>query len=384
MSMTLFVVVDGHHGREAIKVSPMTRLEIAVEDLLDRIGKNKSKLQQGSGRNYALTLKRKPIDPSLPVRFSGLQNRDTLELQFSSSISSPSTSASPAALRNSSSAVARTQMKPTTTATTTTTTTLSSSSSSKAQGSGSGGGLAASSELELDRQLIVFHESVFSSASNAAAGVENLPDEFYNFTAEDFAKLEQMKQLSAKQKEAKTLQTRAMRERERQRKASQMPPVRMRIMLPDGWCLQCVFKATENVEDIYTFVRSLVTVDLASFELFTTPPRVVLSKTKRETIYDANLVPSAKIYLASKRGGGEGGSILKPAILDKYSVHSIEEVATHGKEKQAGSGPQHHVHASGSAQQASTAAATSSQPQQQQQKKKQSKGGMPKWLKLGK
>ena len=83
MSMTLFVVVDGRR-REPIKVTPMMKLSEAVDGMLAKIGK------KSEAGGYALTLKRKQVDAALPVRFSGLQNRDTLDLTWTSTPSGSS------------------------------------------------------------------------------------------------------------------------------------------------------------------------------------------------------------------------------------------------------------------------------------------------------
>ena len=71
--MTLFVNVNlgasgGGTRREPIKVTPMMKLSDAVDGMLAKIGRQ-------APQGYEITLKRKPVDATLPVRFSGLQNR---------------------------------------------------------------------------------------------------------------------------------------------------------------------------------------------------------------------------------------------------------------------------------------------------------------------
>ena len=181
--------------------------------------------------------------------------------------------------------------------------------------------------------------------------------------------------------DARTLQTRAMKEKERRQKALEMPPVRLRVVLPDRWCLQCIFTATEPVCAVYTLVAGLLAHRPDAFELFTTPPKCVLRRDSRDTLYDSGLVPSAKLHL-SLRGGkqAEAGQILKPGVLDKYSVHSADQVAGHGKVQASAAGREKEASQSG----AMAKEASNSGAQAAAQASTGNSKGLPKWLKLGK
>ncbi len=369
MSMTLFVLVDGHQ-REPVKVSPMTRLDGAIEEMLRKIGK-----PTGAG-SYELRLKKKAVDPSLPVRFSGLQNRDTLELRFLGSAGAGPASAPPAGRQakqpSAAAAPAARAAPPARPA---------ASRPAQAQAQSSS---ASSSHGSQERGLIVFHEDLVASSASASGQANELPDDFYEFTAQDFSKLQQCKQQQTSSEEGRTLQTRAMREREQLEKARAMPPVRVRVVLPSRWCLQFLFKATDRVADIHTYVLGLVECDPKSLELFTAPPRSVLPRSSGDasTLYSTGLVPSARIYLSSGRAGGE--PTVRPEILQRHSVHSAEAVAAHGgrtgaqeaaanakgKAKVGAPQPQTTLAAGGQG-------ASGSQEKSNDSKKK----GMPKWFK---
>jgi hypothetical protein len=417
--MTIFFVVNGRQ-REPVQVSPMSMTKLG--DIVDQkvLVKINSRGKQNTGAggeapissfssspSYKLFLKKKELDCSLPIRFAGLKDRDTLDLLL---------------------------RQPTTTTTTTTTTTGTSGSDGgaiqKQQRTGgaatappiaSGG--SASKEAapppkpkpvtspppptaignEFDRNLIVFHKDVVkaTASGNTTAGSDgpgDLPEDFYEFTAQDFAKIQSVRAQQNKGEQAKTLQTRAMREKARLEKARSMAPVRLRIVLQDGWCLQCVFRATERVGDIYRFVSGLVLVDLSSFELFTTPPKSVLSKTSKETLYDANLVPSAKIYFTLKgtststiNGNHQHQhhhhqQILSSDVVQRYSVHTPEQVAAHGKQLNGKGGTSYSQSESVLNKKKGVEGTSSSSQgagggQQNQNKKKPS--GLPKWFSKG-
>lgn len=357
MSMTLFVNVNlgasgGGTRREPIKVTPMMKLSDAVDGMLAKIGRQ-------APQGYEITLKRKPVDATLPVRFSGLQNRDTLDLELKSEAASTSQRAAP-----------QRKEKPTTTAATATRRPPPQQEQAMTRPAPPG---PSPSDLPADRDLIVFHEDLLASGQSLGSRSEDLGDDFYDFTAQDFARIQQKRQELARQEESRTLQTRAMRERERRQRAEEMPPVRVRVVLPDRWCLQCIFKATETVSGVYSYVASLV--DCPSFVLFTTPPKCVLDRTSRDTLYDAGLVPAVKLHFGFK-GTPSGGQIWKQGVVDKFSVHSADQVEGHGRRAKVG--------VSVATAKDQEAVPVKTQAASAEDKGKAKKAGVPKWLKLGK
>ena len=332
--MTLFILVDGTR-REVIKVTPMMKLNEAVDAMLAKIGRG----AEGNGGDYALTLKRKPVDAKLPVRFSGLQNRDTLDLRFTSVGSSSSQAKrpvpaahGPAPHKQANSSPARLQGQ---------NRVERERASSHSVSTSACGGVLEAKALSTDRGLIVFREDLIASSSSGERA-ESIPDDFYDFTAQDFAKLQQSKQALARQEEKRTLQTRAMRERERRQRAREMPPTRLRIVLPDRRCLQASFQATDKVSEVYAFVGNLLLFpDSDAFELFTTPPKSILSRKADLNLYDADLVPSARLYLAPGKvfpltAGAAGGEQvkLKPWVEENFWVSGPPPV----RAKEGGSG----------------------------------------------
>lgn len=88
----------------------------------------------------------------------------------------------------------------------------------------------------------------------AAAGDDVPDDAFYDFTVEDFARLEQSKKQSKKDKQT-ALTTKKQREEEDRRKMAGMPPVIIRLVLPDGVLVETTFRAADPVSHLFAFVK---------------------------------------------------------------------------------------------------------------------------------
>jgi len=351
MSMTVFVVVEGK-GREAIKVTPMRQLGAVVEEVLGKTKRNITK------EEFTLTKMKKVLDMADTVRLAGVVDRDTIHLDRIDGGSSSSARQRPApkAKRRANDSADRV---------------------AQARPGGSRGDTHPTSEA-VDRSPIIFKIDSIATSSSSDAG--ELPDEFYDFTASDY---------EAVMKSAKTgkspgfLMTQALRDREEEAKASKLPPVRIRVVFPDRTVLQALFSATEDVSSLYTYVAGCIASDLA-FHLFTAPPKRVIDKNSKRSLYGAGLVPSAKIYFGLA-GGNAGtarasspGSFLRKEWIEQHMVESADVVRSHGRDQEkADEGVCNIV-------KNQTESSPSRGAEQSRQTQPEQKSGLPKWMKLRK
>ncbi|XP_008934171.1 PREDICTED: UBX domain-containing protein 6, partial [Merops nubicus] len=173
---------------------------------------------------------------------------------------------------------------------------------------------------QLDRQLCVFQPS-------PAASRFELPDDFYNLTAEEIRR-EQRLRTEAVEK-ASMLRTRAMREKEEQRELRKYNYTLLRVRFPDGYILQGTFYARESVSALYSFVREALRDDWLPFELVG-PGGLKLTE-ENLAFNECGLVPSALLTLAwdaavmadvEAAGEEPPASPLKPELLSRVQTLS--------------------------------------------------------------
>lgn len=188
---------------------------------------------------------------------------------------------------------------------------------SGAPGSGVPPALAA---LGITQPISVFtqHAVEAAAATRSAGGAADAdpPDEFFEFTADDFAEVAKAAQKRAAAQSQ--LLTRALREQQARARANALGPVPVRLHFPDGSIVQAEFAATQPVDAVASLARSLVAPPLSSaLYLYTTPPRqVIKGKQLAATLYDTGLVPAAHIHVgadaakvtAGPAGGGEAAN----------------------------------------------------------------------------
>ena len=101
----------------------------------------------------------------------------------------------------------------------------------------------------------------------------------------------------------RTFKTRKTRDQELQLKLERMNPVLLRIELPtkDMLCIQIEMRATDTVGLLYERIASYLVDDIAdAFLLYIAPPKKELN-TMRQTLYEAGLIPAARIKFAFTR-----------------------------------------------------------------------------------
>ncbi|KAL2089648.1 hypothetical protein ACEWY4_014336 [Coilia grayii] len=173
---------------------------------------------------------------------------------------------------------------------------------------------------QLDRQPQAFRPSPYATHFD-------LPPEFYNLTAEELKREQQLKSEIVERNSM--LRTKAMREREEQRERKKYNYTLLRVRLPDGILLQGTFLAREKVAALYQFVRGSLEDGWQPFELMA-PAGKKLIEDEDVALNECNLVPSAVVtfswdeaVLADIAAAGKAKtSVLNQNLLENIKVLS--------------------------------------------------------------
>ncbi|KAH7679776.1 UBX domain-containing protein 6 [Dioscorea alata] len=150
------------------------------------------------------------------------------------------------------------------------------------------------SSVEIDRQVRVF----FSVSESAAAKIE-LPDSFYNLSADEIKREASLRK--KKLEDSQLLIPKSYREKQALAARKKYMKTLIRIHFPDNVVLQAVFLPRETTAELYKFVSSALKEPGIEFELLhpTVPKRVVPRLAgqgeKLPTLEDVDLVPKALI-----------------------------------------------------------------------------------------
>ncbi|XP_068487370.1 plant UBX domain-containing protein 1 isoform X3 [Phaseolus vulgaris] len=179
---------------------------------------------------------------------------------------------------------------------------------------------AATKQIKLDalkervgREICVF-ETFVSSSSNAALSNE-LTDDFYEFTAEDYHRI-----LAAK-KEDKFLKTRKIREAEEAARRSEMTKAIIRVRFPDNHTLETTFHPSETVQSLIDVLTKVIALPEQPFYIYTTPPKKIM-KDMSQNFYDAGFCPGAIVYFSYHVPKGSTGPYLEEDILSLKELHA--------------------------------------------------------------
>ncbi|MCI4383541.1 hypothetical protein PGIGA_G00027560 [Pangasianodon gigas] len=173
---------------------------------------------------------------------------------------------------------------------------------------------------KLDRQTQAFRPSQHATRFE-------LPPDFYNLTAEELKREQQLK--SDLVERNAMLRTKAMREKEEQREKRKYNYALLRIRLPDGNILQGTFLAWDKVAVVYQFVRDSLENGWQPFELMA-PGSQKLKEDEEVALNECNLVPAALLTFSwdaavqadIAAAGGQSSSVLKPELLKNLQTLS--------------------------------------------------------------
>ncbi|KAF7702995.1 UBX domain-containing protein 6 isoform X1 [Silurus meridionalis] len=172
---------------------------------------------------------------------------------------------------------------------------------------------------KLDHQVQAFRPSQHAARFD-------LPPDFYNLTAEELKREQQMK--SEVVERNAMLRTKAMREKDEQRERRKYNYALLRVRLPDGNILQGTFFAWDKVAVLYQFVRDSLENGWQPFELI--GPGSQKLKDEDVAINECNLVPTALLTFSwdaavqadIAAAGGQSNPVLKPELLKNLKILS--------------------------------------------------------------
>ncbi|KAL9278008.1 hypothetical protein ACSQ67_024779 [Phaseolus vulgaris] len=180
------------------------------------------------------------------------------------------------------------------------------------------------------REICVF-ETFVSSSSNAALSNEELTDDFYEFTAEDYhrilaAKKEGIYQFSElniylNKITDKFLKTRKIREAEEAARRSEMTKAIIRVRFPDNHTLETTFHPSETVQSLIDVLTKVIALPEQPFYIYTTPPKKIM-KDMSQNFYDAGFCPGAIVYFSYHVPKGSTGPYLEEDILSLKELHA--------------------------------------------------------------
>ncbi|XP_043704495.1 plant UBX domain-containing protein 1-like [Telopea speciosissima] len=145
---------------------------------------------------------------------------------------------------------------------------------------------------ELGREIRVFETSPTSlDGSVTMTSSEDEPDDFYEFTAEDYFRL------LATKKEDKFLKTRKIREAEETARRSRITKAIIRVRFPDNCTLEVKFHSSEALQSLIDLLLKVVARPDLPFYIYTTPPKKRIVDLSQD-FYSAGLIPGAIVYFS--------------------------------------------------------------------------------------
>eukprot|EP00192_Tetraselmis_astigmatica_P011428 CAMPEP_0117649282 /NCGR_PEP_ID=MMETSP0804-20121206/883_1 /TAXON_ID=1074897 /ORGANISM="Tetraselmis astigmatica, Strain CCMP880" /LENGTH=374 /DNA_ID=CAMNT_0005454997 /DNA_START=248 /DNA_END=1372 /DNA_ORIENTATION=- len=315
---TLSIMCNG--ARYAVKVMPMMPLSAVVEDACRQAG------IQCQLSSCTLKLGKQQVDLSIPFRFANIPSGAKLELHVAgmalgfrdAAQPTPAPAADASRDQNQPGPLSPTAGQPHSTASLPTCEMSSQANSSKAPAVASSqweaapmsAGASSLTDIEssVGRPFYLFSQDELADVSESRNGEES--EEFYEMSPGDYFVL--MAGAKAKASKDGMLMTQAMREAEATKKAQKLGAVRIRIVLPERLILQASFRATDKLSDLMEFVKRCLDPAATGWYLYSTPPKQVMEDTK-PTLYQAGLVPAAKLYLGMHAASDK--SLLRPEVL---------------------------------------------------------------------
>ncbi|XP_060193340.1 plant UBX domain-containing protein 1 isoform X1 [Lycium barbarum] len=203
--------------------------------------------------------------------------------------------------------------------------------------------LAAAKE-KFGREIRVFETAPASStASDISSNVSEEPEDFYEFTPEDYYRL-----LGTK-KEEKHLKTKKIREEEeaarKARITARITKAVIRVRFPDNYTLEATFHPSETIQSLLDLLMKVITHPELPFYIYTTPPKKQI-KDASQDFYSAGFIPGAIVYfsynLPKVYRNNETGEVLlisNNGRLELLDVDGFRLGDSEGDDGAAASGP---------------------------------------------
>ncbi|XP_058098370.1 plant UBX domain-containing protein 1 [Magnolia sinica] len=189
--------------------------------------------------------------------------------------------------------------------------------------------LAAVAE-ELGREVRVFTTSAASPTSDKA-GPSSIsdaeePDDFYEFTPEDYYRM------LASKKEDKYLKTRKIREAEEAARRSRITKAVIRVRFPDNYTLEATFDPSERIQSLVDLLAKVVARPDLPFYIYTTPPKKQIKDMSKD-FYSLGFAPGAIVYYTydipkgDDRAAVDSGPFLRDEIISLNGLDVFPEQA---------------------------------------------------------
>ncbi|KAI3666009.1 hypothetical protein L6452_44647 [Arctium lappa] len=177
------------------------------------------------------------------------------------------------------------------------------------------------------RDIRVFETTTTTSTktSNEPA-IDEEPDEFFEFTAEDYYRI------LATKKEDKFLKTKKIREAEEAARRSRITKAVIRVRFPDNHTLEATFHPSETMQSLVDLLMKVVAQPDLPFYIYTTPPKKQI-KDMSQDFYSAGFAPGAIVYFSYDQSKGDdhvaaaaaSGPFLKEDIMSLKGLELVTE-----------------------------------------------------------
>ncbi|XP_076896532.1 plant UBX domain-containing protein 1-like [Bidens hawaiensis] len=177
----------------------------------------------------------------------------------------------------------------------------------------------AAAKQNYGREIRVFETTpTTSQASNEPTNNEE-PDEFYDFTAEDYYRI------LATKKEDKFLKTRKIREAEEAARRARITKAVIRVRFPDNYTLEAAFHPSETIQSLIDLLMKVLAQPDLPFHIYTTPPKKLI-KDMSQDFYSLGFAPGAIVYFSYNQPKGDGGVAISGPFLkeDVMSLKGLE------------------------------------------------------------
>eukprot|EP00271_Cylindrocystis_brebissonii_P010081 TRINITY_DN26182_c0_g1_i1.p1 TRINITY_DN26182_c0_g1~~TRINITY_DN26182_c0_g1_i1.p1 ORF type:complete len:309 (+),score=66.87 TRINITY_DN26182_c0_g1_i1:272-1198(+) len=129
--------------------------------------------------------------------------------------------------------------------------------------------------------------------AGTSSGPNEMPEEFYEFTMADYARV-----MGAK-KEDRFLKTKKLRDEEEAVLRSRISQAVVRVQFPDALILEAVYSPSDTVAAVRETVARCLEDPETPFFFYTTPPQQRI-KDETQSLYAAGLAPGALIHIAKE------------------------------------------------------------------------------------
>ncbi|XP_015063273.1 plant UBX domain-containing protein 1 isoform X2 [Solanum pennellii] len=177
--------------------------------------------------------------------------------------------------------------------------------------------LAAAKE-KFGHEIRVFETATASSVPpDVSSNVSEEPEDFYEFTPEDYYRL-----LGTK-KEEKHLKTKKIREAEEAVRRARITKAVIRVRFPDNYILEATFHPSETIKSLLDLLVKVIAHPELPFYIYTTPPKKQI-KDFSQDFYSAGFIPGAVVYFSYDLPKASG-SYLQEEVMSLQGLDSMIE-----------------------------------------------------------